>query len=908
MARRKAEKQRPDQKTWRKNEHFLCRLFFCSCLGGKKAQPMKINEGRLHSHLEERESGEKNVVHITVEDLGIDNTSFSLGDEDPLTPRKSTARSFSSSSLCSRGPKKKGLKILSALVVQPEVLPTAAISSKQGDEAEEENGVDGTSGSGDFLTAPIINLIPPTPSNVVDDGRFFDSNIDECVSHSSESDGRSVADSQDTNCSVETEVSKNGFRLAEGSVETTENKPSEGGGLSHEFGDQGESVHHKQLDKDKSGRGFLSNVYKVAPLPEFPKKWGNYTGINFLSFTEHNLDDLSASDLSCADMLKKQLDQVPNTPRMDEFTFRRRPLLRSCSLGETKAQSSAYHTSTRTADQCLERKGSPQQRRINVSSYDLRSVDQNGNFDEKHLYKQEAKSLNELSTEEVCQWFTSIGLNKCLPLIREAKLCGSDIASVDANTLDILHISSLDDRERLLSAVYHELHPPSTSTQTLDALLVSLRPKNIETFTAALASMSRSTSSPHLSCSSMNHCSLRFRNSSQNPMAPRSSQMIEITINASERIIHLRTPKDTTAGKIMDSCIKMLGLTDDKTLFTLKEMQDSLEGLHLDQQIGALLKTPSENRQLELHLCKADKQMSPASQLSLDTNSEKDNLNKNGQRNQPGKEERIRELNQQVDSLQNVILQVQELHHGLVAFCSEIKNMDLEVNVDRLGSAVLKQRLEMVNSQLEEKRQRLQILRDNIKNSAAHKNKQLEVRLLEKMKLNCQVFKEEITIVHLNRQAAHLLNVWQGSCIKEKAQRQTSAVSSLSQLVTPQSPAMLMVVQEKQLPDGCYGFTCCYRDGSGLVVVKVDNSHLCVEDRLVEVNGVSVVSATLDELNNLLLPGPCVQIVVLRQPPPALVSTCFKQPAVSTDLNQTICPQSDGVTAETIPQRKVIAI
>lgn len=34
------------------------------------------------------------------------------------------------------------------------------------------------------------------------------------------------------------------------------------------------------------------------------------------------------------------------------------------------------------------------------------------------LYKQEAKSLSELSIDEVCQWFTSIGLQKCLPLIR----------------------------------------------------------------------------------------------------------------------------------------------------------------------------------------------------------------------------------------------------------------------------------------------------------------------------------------------------------------------------------------------------------------------------------------------------------------------------------------------------------
>lgn len=44
-------------------------------------------------------------------------------------------------------------------------------------------------------------------------------------------------------------------------------------------------------------------------------------------------------------------------------------------------------------------------------------------------------------------------------------------------------------------------------------------------------------------------------------------------VAASERIVHLRTPKETTVGKIMDSCIKMLGMTEDKSLFILKETQ-----------------------------------------------------------------------------------------------------------------------------------------------------------------------------------------------------------------------------------------------------------------------------------------------------------------------------------------------
>lgn len=67
---------------------------------------------------------------------------------------------------------------------------------------------------------------------------------------------------------------------------------------------------------------------------------------------------------------------------------------------------------------------------------------------------------------------------------------------------------------------------------------------------------------------------------------------------------------------------------------------------------------------------------------------------------------------------------VQELHHGLVAFCSELKNMDGDVSIDRLGSAELEQRLDSVKSRLSDKRQSLQSLRDNNNNnSAAHKKK-----------------------------------------------------------------------------------------------------------------------------------------------------------------------------------------
>ena len=63
---------------------------------------------------------------------------------------------------------------------------------------------------------------------------------------------------------------------------------------------------------------------------------------------------------------------------------------------------------------------------------------------------------------------------------------------------------------------------------------------------------------------------------------------------------------------------------------------------------------------------------------------------------------------------------VQELHHGLVAFCSELKSMD--VDVTELSPVDLRQRLESAQSQLQEKRQSLQNLKENISNAAAQRN------------------------------------------------------------------------------------------------------------------------------------------------------------------------------------------
>lgn len=67
-------------------------------------------------------------------------------------------------------------------------------------------------------------------------------------------------------------------------------------------------------------------------------------------------------------------------------------------------------------------------------------------------------------------WMTDYSI-VCADLLPEARLCGADIASVSLDLLHTLHIITVEDRERLLSAIYTELHPPTRLTQRLDTLL-----------------------------------------------------------------------------------------------------------------------------------------------------------------------------------------------------------------------------------------------------------------------------------------------------------------------------------------------------------------------------------------------------------------------------------------------------
>ncbi|XP_058881435.1 uncharacterized protein LOC131737295 [Acipenser ruthenus] len=135
-----------------------------------------------------------------------------------------------------------------------------------------------------------------------------------------------------------------------------------------------------------------------------------------------------------------------------------------------------------------------------------------------------------------------------------------------------------------------------------------------------------------------------------------------------------------------------------------------------------------------------------------------------------------------------------------------------------------------------------------------------EEHLLDKMKLDCQIFMEEISLLYLKRQKAYLRSMHQMYKAKESYTKQSLA---LTQLITPQSPGLLLVALETSGPGG-YEFTVQWKEGHGLLVVEAVNSQLCINDRLLEVNGVSVVDCGEEELKPLLS-CQSSRIVVLRK-------------------------------------------
>lgn len=272
----------PNKRPWRKST--LSRRFFCcSCLRGDplQEQEKKINRGPQRLHLDKWGSGEKEPIQITVEDLGIVNSSFIPSEEDPLTQRNSVARSVSSVSACQRAQKKKGLKPLVSLPLQFQAEPTITSTSRGDDEIEEEElllfdgGTDTTAASGSLLTPPVINLIPPTPSDVVDEDQFFDNNSEESVAHTSSSDGSFAPGDQgsyeEKTESAQAEDSKDRFTVTDTEIGADSAFEPEKGPRDM-FRKEREAVPTKDGDIGKAKLRLLRGAYQVAPLPEYSRK------------------------------------------------------------------------------------------------------------------------------------------------------------------------------------------------------------------------------------------------------------------------------------------------------------------------------------------------------------------------------------------------------------------------------------------------------------------------------------------------------------------------------------------------------------------------------------------------------------------------------------------------------------
>jgi len=67
--------------------------------------------------------------------------------------------------------------------------------------------------------------------------------------------------------------------------------------------------------------------------------------------------------------------------------------------------------------------------------------------------------------------------------------------------------------------------------------------------------------------------------------------------------------------------------------------------------------------------------------------------------------------------------QVQELYHGLVAFCSELKKMEGDMDAVQTDSLEVKRLLSEAQDSLKRKRQSLQTLRENLNTAPVQKNK-----------------------------------------------------------------------------------------------------------------------------------------------------------------------------------------
>nr|XP_046210905.1 uncharacterized protein LOC124039069 [Oncorhynchus gorbuscha] len=220
-----------------------------------------------------------------------------------------------------------------------------AMQEQEIEVAEEEDSIlfdtPGGSGTGSLLTPPVINLIPPTPSDVIDEDQFFDDIIsdEESMAHTygTGSDGssntagdREEEEEEERMEDLDQEPEEEGTKR---DAETMERQMVDGSKgylgepdqevLLHAPAPEREGEVRSAEEKERPKPSFLCSAYQVAPLPEYPRKRSFNSSINLLLFTEHNLDDWSNADASCHELLRAELRLLPLRTKMEASIYQR---------------------------------------------------------------------------------------------------------------------------------------------------------------------------------------------------------------------------------------------------------------------------------------------------------------------------------------------------------------------------------------------------------------------------------------------------------------------------------------------------------------------------------------------------------------------------------------------------------
>ncbi|XP_048392001.2 uncharacterized protein LOC125454821 [Stegostoma tigrinum] len=453
-------------------------------------------------------------------------------------------------------------------------------------------------GPGDLLPPPAINLIPPTPFNLINDDLFFQINLEEGSIETGSSECPRVGDAR--NHGPDTEGGALGISVgnneagtpspfgpnAKPGADPLEDSPylnSEHALLQQELKSNWAREQKMGLEVTSSQTYLLSHCEEI-PLPQDPKK------SNQISKGENSREQIKAT-------LWLNPLQIKLRPKLQL----KRPASRRYSLDNVKSMSGAFWSPGLAPG--TEGAGSPRQRRITLESYIPPSTDPNGSLKGKENSKEpKERSLEEMNTDEVCEWVRKLGLEKCIPIIKEKKLQGQQLASIDPNILDQLQLATTEEKEILLSSIYKEVHPVNTACQSLDNLLETIGPHDIERFTAALLTLGNSQSS---GWAQSNHTHNREEKAVQDKKL-KKSHLVNLSVKAFQQNLQLKVPRNSTVAKVIDACQKILGLKEGAShlslnIITSKTGQVAVE-LPAEKQIGEL--KVLEKKELKLQLCR----------------------------------------------------------------------------------------------------------------------------------------------------------------------------------------------------------------------------------------------------------------------------------------------------------------